>query len=394
MHNRHFINQISSRIKRPLWGIALAAPLLGGLVWSHVAFSAPQGLQLSSSQQLSMGMAFTELKPADSVTSYGYPALLSLPAPHIQLLATPVDGLVTRILKVHGAVKAGEAIVELQSAELLKLQKTYLATLSELVVAEAEVSRARKLIQAGSVSQKQLQSAESQVTKLKQQAQQQSQDLLLMGMAEEALARLQNANRLQSPIIAIRAPADGELFELSLSAGTRLQAGEPVAKFAELDMLVAGVNVPIEVAKTLHVGQAARLLQQGTVGEIAYISHQADPLTQQVEVHCRFPNPQLQLTVGALVEVSFINEVTAGRHFAVPLSALTNVDGQTTLFMRSPLDSAQIRPLAVEAVEQPGQTAVVTFMDDAPVDIERWSVLSMGTAAMLSVMAAQTEAGE
>lgn len=381
----------SAPLKRLLGQLAVALPLC----WLVPPVQA-EPLAVTPAQQASMGVAFSQLEPVGEALSYAYPALLSLPAPHIQMLSTPVDGQVTRILKVHGAVKAGEAIVELQSAELLKLQKTYLATLSELAVAEAEVNRARKLIQAGTVSQKQLQSAESQVMRLKQQAQQQAQDLLLMGMAEESVARLQATNRLQPPTFAIRAPADGELFELTLSTGTRLQAGEAVGKFAELDRLVAAVHVPIAVAKTLQAGQAARLMQQGIVGEIAYVSHQADPLTQQVEVHCLFPNPQLQLTVGALVEVSFVTNMANGRHFSVPLSALTQVDGQTYLFLRSPHDAGQISLLAVEAAEQPGQTAVVAFKDGAPEDVAQWRVLSLGTAAMLSVLAAQTEteAGE
>lgn len=353
-----------------------------------------QMLPLTQEQQQAMGLHFADLSPLSELKSYAYPANLELPMAHTQWLAAPMDGLVTQIFKVHGSVEQGEAIVELQSADLLKRQENYLATSADLKVVQQEAKRARSLVQSGVVSKKQLLATESRLATLKQQVQQLEQDLILMGMSQEAVSQLKQTHRLQPATLTIKAPEKGELFDMQVAVGMRLQMNTPIARFAELDRLVAGVFVPIEIAKTLKVGQKALIFNKHVAGEIAYISHQADPMTQTVEVHCLFPNDGGQLTAGALERIEFIHETGDNTYYEVPANAVTSLDGQPVIFLLDKRNNYWIRVQPVTRFDQANQRVAVALQGDKPKDLSQWQVLTHGSAAMLSVLAATEEGAE
>lgn len=382
MQVESFLNQFNQTLKK---GFAFTA--LSTLLWMGQPMAADT-VPLNASQQKSMGFEFQPLQQATEMKSYAYQANLSLPGAHIQLLTAPMDGLVSKILRVHGEVAKDEPIIELMSPDLLKAQKDYLATLSDLKVVQQEVKRARNLIQSGVVSKKQLLASESRVTTLTQQAQQQQQDLQMMGMAEEAIAKLKQTNRLQPAILTIKAPDAGQLYDLEVSTGMRLQMNQPIAKFAELDVLVAEVFVPIAETKKLHVGQVARIGSKGVDGEIAYISHQANPMTQMIEVHCKFPNKDRNLTSGALEKIQFIEPLQAPNAFIVPLKSVIEMDGQSVVFLRSVDSADKILVQPVKRVDQADNTSVIFMQGQVPSNLSAWQVMTKGAVAMLSVVAA------
>lgn len=383
-------DRLTATWRKSLLGAAMAVVLTSfaaNPVW------ALSEVDLSESQQQALGMAFAPLIEVKTFQSYGYPATLELPMAHTQWLTAPMDGLVTQLFKAHGPVKQGEPILELLSSDLLKRQELYLATRADWKVVQQEVQRVRSLVQSGVVAQKQLLATESRLQTLQQQLQQQEQELLMMGMSESSLASLKQTHRLQPAKLIIKAPADGELYELQVAVGMRLQSGAPLAHFAELDQLVAGVFVPLEVAQSLQVGQPVRVRSKGVVGEIAYISHQADPQTQRVEVHCLLPNTDRRLSAGALEQIEFVYE-TSNPLYELPAQAITQMEGQTVIFLRSREQTQRIRMQAVQRIDQPGQRAVVSVQGEHPADLSQWQVLMRGSAAMLSVWAAQEEGAE
>lgn len=377
-----FLNQFNRNLKK---GVGLT--ILSSLLWAGQV-SAADTVPVNTSQQEAMGLQFQALEPATEMRSYAYQANLALPGAHIQLLTAPMDGLVTKIIRVHGDVAKGEPVVELMSPDLLKAQKEYLATLSDLKVVRQEVKRARSLIQSGVVSKKQLLASESRVTTLTQQAQQQEQDLQMMGMADSSVSELKKTNKLQPALLTIKAPDAGQLFDLEVSTGMRLQMNQPIAKFAELDVLVAEVFVPIDDASKLHVGQTARIVSKGVDGEIAYISHQANPMTQMVEVHCKFPNTDRKLISGALEAVQFVEPLQSSEAFSVPLSSVIEMDGRSVVFLRSVKEEGKILVQPVKRMDQADQTSVIWLLGDKPANPQEWQVLTKGAVAMLAVVSA------
>ncbi|MDX1348404.1 MAG: efflux RND transporter periplasmic adaptor subunit [Thiomicrorhabdus chilensis] len=387
MQTNQYLNQLNQSFKKNLGLTAMSVALwIGGTL----PLAAADIIALDNTQQEAMGFQFSPLERVTEVRSYAYPATLSLPEPHQQMLTAPMDGLVTQVFRVHGSVSEGEPVIELLSSDMLKSQKEYLTTLSELKVVQQELKRARSLVQSGVVSKKQLQATESRMNSLNQQAQQQQQDLQLMGMSDAAIGELKRSNRLQPALLTIKAPDNGELFDLTVKKGMRLTMNQPIAKFAELDKLVAEVFVPINESRKLKLGQKVRIQAESAEGKIAYISHQADPMTQSVEIHCVFPNANGNLISGALQSVEFISELPQQAAFKVPQTAVIEANGQTVIFLRKQGEKASLMMQAVTRIEQPGQMAVVIPLEQASgtLNFDQWQVMTRGAVAMLSVLSA------
>lgn len=331
------------------WAATLALPIFSGMAQGAA-------IALDQAQIDAMGLTFQSPETITQVEGYPYPAMAAIPANRQTTIAAPANGLVREVHVVHGDVHAGTPIITLESATLLAAQQDWLTTLADLSLAQSEYKRAKSLREAGSLSQKKFLQAENRYTVLKRQQQMQKRQLLYLGLSPEQLQTLEKTRKLIADIT-LEAPHDGVLFDLMVTPGDRVEAGATLARVGATDQIVVDVDVPLDEAATLEVGQTAIAQNRPRQGRIAFIDRRANPLTQRVTIHALFDNSDGAFRPGELLRLQFVSPLAKQRTaWRLPVRGVIEVEGVPTIFLRR---NDGLEPLAVELLMRDSRFAVV-----------------------------------
>ena len=317
-----------------------AIPFLYTLLWVTSLMTpwqvqAAETLTLAPEKQAFLGIQTAPVKSLSSFPGARYLGEAILPPDQTFLVTSPLSGMVTNVVHIHGPVKKGDVIAELQSPELLKAQKNFLNTLSDLKAAQADLNRAKRLSQNGVVSTKKYQQSEANLKKIQQIKLQQKQDLALLGMEDSAIRQLEKTHRLQPAIIQIKAPVEGELYDLNISSGQRLSTNQPIISVAQITPIVVEAKIPLKEAQQLTMEQTAQLVDPAVKGKIEYIPNFADPMTQTVNVHIEFDNQDKLLRPGQMVQLNFIFEQQDGGYlYQVNRGAISQYNNQDVIYLQ------------------------------------------------------------
>ena len=175
-----------------------------------------------------------------------HPAVVVADPRRIETVVVKINARVVgmRPLYVGKAVARGEVLAELESAEMVTVQNTYLSILNNLnAVQEASVTAPQKLIEARLA-------------------------LRWRGMAAADIDKLE-ATRQPLKRIAIRAPASGVLYNLNISNDQILNAGVQTGLFTAAGIMVASVAASdafvVEAAVPLDTARRLRAADDATV---------------------------------------------------------------------------------------------------------------------------------
>jgi multidrug efflux pump subunit AcrA (membrane-fusion protein) len=123
----------------------------------------------------------------------------------------------------------------------------------------------------------------------------------------------------------IHSPIDGVISERPLYAGEMASAGAPLLTVMDISRVVARVNVPLDQASFIAVGQAATVaLSDGSIetpGKVIVVSPAADAGSTTVQVWVQAENPGERLKPGRAVRVSIV-AATLPKAVVVPVAAL------------------------------------------------------------------------
>ncbi|WP_319381120.1 efflux RND transporter periplasmic adaptor subunit [Thiomicrorhabdus sp.] len=358
--------------------------LVSAMVWVWSSAASAQGLQVNEQQRQAMGLETQIVQSVSQIPSALFPAEAIMPLNTLRALSSPTAGQISEIKIVHGPVKRGETVLRMQSAPLLAMQNTYLATLADLDVAKSQARRSQELYDNGVASVKRLQADKAQLRKLRNELNRQVQEMRLLGMEQASLQALKTEGRLQSSELDLKAPVDGQLFDMKVRLGERVEANQVLFSLGEVDPIVLVVRAPLKVAKALSEGLSVAIEGSDKVGVVAHIDPVVDAMTQTADVHIRVENQDGELQAGQYLKVRFL-QPAAGKVFQVPVQALTSFDGSNALFVER---KEGIEALAVEVLSvSDGYLFFRPLSDSAEV----MSVYSRGTSAIKSALEAESQ---
>jgi multidrug efflux pump subunit AcrA (membrane-fusion protein) len=290
---------------------------------------------------------------------------------------------VQRFLVNRGAhVKAGQLLAVLENRDLLanvaankgqvaqaqaNLQTTEKVTVPESVVkartdvqsAEAAADAAKKvlesrqrLFQEGALARKLVDDAAvvyAQATAQLATAQEHLRTLQAAGtqaQIESARAQVEAAQgqyrsaEAQVAYSEVRSPGTGIVADRPLYPGDMAAAGTPLMVIVDISRLVARVNVPVNEAAAVKIGQLATVtLAAGGPeypGKVSVVSPAADPSAATIQVWIELPNPNEQLKPGATAHAAIVTE-TLKNASLVPASAiLPGEEGGTAVLVITP----------------------------------------------------------
>lgn len=238
-------------------------------------------------------------------------------------LSSRVPGTVCRVVKnVGDQVRVGDILAVVDAVDVGRAKTELIRALAQETLQEKTLIRLTSLSSSGIVPGRRAQEAEAEYAHARAQvlsAQQSLQNLglpvnveQLRGLSEAEL--VEHLRRLGLPeallhdldsrdptanALPIRAPMDGIIVARQVVAGEVVDASRVLFQVADTRQMWLTLNVPLEEAARLAMGQPVRFHPDGNhgevVGNLVWISTAADPETRMVTVRAELPNPSGRL---------------------------------------------------------------------------------------------------
>lgn len=293
-------------------------------------------LLLTDAQYQSLGLQVAQAKQVAQYPTQNFPAQAMFHPKAIRTLSAPLSGKVSRLHVVHGSVSKGQVIAEIESTDLLALQSQLLSVSSDFKVFKSELERVKKLRQSGAASAKKLQQAQADVDKLYAEKIQQKNALQLLGFSKKSIQKLLSSQKIQSSVLFIVSPIDGQIFDLTIRLGERVSENQPLFSLGETNPMLLKVKVPVALANRLKKGDQADVSGLG-LGIIEHIDPDVDAVTQAVDIHVELDNSTHRIRPGQRFQVKFLmsnQDSQAHAVYQVPLNAISQFDGETVVFIK------------------------------------------------------------
>jgi multidrug efflux system membrane fusion protein len=175
---------------------------------------------------------------------------------------------------------------------------------------------------------------------------------------EQAKAQVATA-RNQSAYTALVAEADGVITAVNLEPGQVVAAGQPVMRFARPEEKEVAISVPesrfaeLRDATGIRIGVLAAP-ERHYRGRIREVAPTADPATRTFAVKISVLDANGAVRLGMTANVA-LGDAPAGEVIALPLTALTQVDGKPAVWVFDPRSSkVNLRPVVVGAYREDG----------------------------------------
>lgn len=368
---------------RQRFGQGLAS-VLACVAVSAGAAAPAEGLNLTAQQVAALGVTSVPLSQS-AQGGLTVSAQLRLPAQQQQVLAAPVSGLVTAIQADTGAqVRQGQWLVRLRSTQAQALRRDALQAGSQQELAERSLQRDEQLMSEGLIAQSRLDQSRTQARVARLTAQQQQQ---AVGQA------LGSAQVSPNGEITLVAPMSGQVAELMVSVGQRVEEAAPLLKLANLQELSVELQVPVQQAQGLQAGQTVQVLLAGgsaapgsgeLVATVVSIAPLLDERTQSVTVRARLRQTASgSLRPGQWVQARLQSAAMAPR---LPESAIVTLtaSGEQAVFLEEA--PGRYRLQRVTVLGRQGSDMVVQGLPEGKAGAAAVRVVTQGTAALKALL--------
>jgi cobalt-zinc-cadmium efflux system membrane fusion protein len=334
------VPQISAALRGAISAITGART---GATSDLVDKSAQEGLVKLTSEQIAAAHIQTARVQGGALTQrLVVPAAITPDPDRIGRVAARVMGTVAEMRKKLGdSVKKGEVIAVIDSREVADAKSEYLAALANFSLQEAIFQREKGLFDKKIIAEQLFLRTKTVFTEARLRLDLARQKLASLDIGDAEVQSLPN-----QPVAALRrkeipAAISGRVIERLVNLGQPV-GGEGQAKelyvLADLSEVEADLAVPIADLASVHEKQRVRITgSEGRVydGEVVFINAMITPETRTGHVIASFPNPDFSLHPGSLVNAEIDLARTAVKT-RIPRSALQLVNGERSVFVRSP----------------------------------------------------------
>lgn len=308
------------------------------LLQTAVANAAGETLSLSDAELGRLGVVFAAPEAAAWVEVAAGPAEVVIPPTRQVVVGPSVSGILSRLLVAEGdTVEAGQAIAEVESNELLALQRDYINAFAGNELAAVQLQRDRDLRADGIIAERRLQETSAAATAASVALDQSRQQLQLAGMSKKELESLARGRQLSSTLT-LRSPLSGIVVRQLSPLGSQVDAMGPVFRVADIATLWLEVRVPQQQAAAIAPGMhvIAPDFDERLYAEIFHVGPVVDEASQTVLIRAATDNAQLSLRPGQFLSARIVAGAAGeDRTYVVPSRAVVR-DGESSLvFVRT-----------------------------------------------------------
>jgi cobalt-zinc-cadmium efflux system membrane fusion protein len=255
-------------------------------------------------------------------------------------VASPVSARVIRALVRPGdAVKAGQALVELHSPELVQERAGLEAARSRLELARKNAERKRALAADRLVPERELIEAESALTEAD------------AGYKVAASALRKFGPAAGEAVLAIRSPIAGTVIERSLVQGQLADPSKTLFRIGDLSTLWLHAHVFERDAVRVQTGRTATatfaaLPGKSTEAIIQWIGREVNASSRTIDIRLDVPNPDGMLRPGMSATVSIpLGDIGPSAVVTIPAAAVQRVGASWAVFIPHGPGAFAIRPI-------------------------------------------------
>lgn len=351
----------------------------------------PLKISMNASQLQAGRVTFAAARALESgpaPAGAGYSLRLSgrtvVPNAALEQVLAPVEGRVEALLVDPGQnVRAGQALVRIRSAQVLELQREFIAARARAQLAGSRAQRDQQLNTEGIISRNRLLESQAAATEAEAALRAQAQMLRLAGFSASALDRIQDAGDI-SPAVTLAASRAGRVLQQSAQAGQSVMPGDPLLQVASLDRLWVQMQATRDQAQGIRSGDAVAVAGCPEPGRIIASAVQLDAQSQTVTVRAEIPRAADCMAPNQFVEAQVSPRAAAGL-LAVPDSSVVQHAGSSYVFLRV---SDGVQPVAVTVERRANGSAWIRGKLDAGAQVAssglaaiKGSWLGLGAAA-------------
>lgn len=340
-----------------------AAVLMLGTALMATAAAAPEPLlQLTPRQRQASGLVIEAARAAgDRSATIGsraqvLPGRVVIPNDRRDLLIAGVTGrLESALVNPGDTVKAGQPLLRLYSAELVGLQRAYLAASGAAALAGKRLTRDEALFADGIIAESRVQDSRDQALQSAAALQEQRQLLSLAGMSKTSIESLRSANDL-SPRVTLTAPRGGVVLEQPVEVGAQVDTGTALLHLAATDRQWVELQATREQLASVAIGDAVEVVGCTAQGKVIAAGGQLDAGTQTALVRAQFSAAGACLAPGQFVQLSIVPAAAPAGSVTLASEAVVQRAGKDYVFVE---ESGGLRPVPVKVLRRQGDVTVL-----------------------------------
>jgi RND family efflux transporter, MFP subunit len=311
----------------------------GTLLFPTSSVASENSIAIATDHIQNLGVVLGKLEPAKQIPLLTAPAKAVVPPSRDYLVSSSQSGLITQLnASIGDTVKKGEVLAELNSPDLLTLQREYLKAENALHLGSLFFRRDKKLFEEGVIPERRWQETSSQYHAFASEANEHRQLLEIAGMTDAEIKQLKSGHRLSSRL-KVLSPIAGTVMERMSVAGTRVDMLAPLYRIADLSELWLEINIPQERAAEVKIGDSVQVEnaeQQNAAAmpKIIQISQNVNPENQTVLARAVIKGKQSIIRPGQRINIRIIQTIERPV-YQVPNVAVAQNEGKAYLFIRS-----------------------------------------------------------
>jgi cobalt-zinc-cadmium efflux system membrane fusion protein len=259
----------------------------------------------------------------------------------VAAIGSRISGRVRSVYKFDGdEVRAGEVIAELESAELGNAQAALLAAQAHADAATTNEQRQADLFQNHAASEREAELARAAGAVARAE----------LVAAQQKVRALGGTSGGAVGVLALKTPIDGKVIEMKVSRGQSVEPTSTIARVADLRRVWIQLDVFEREVGHIRKGDAVEISPQTNQsvvvkGEVAHVGDVIDLDTRSAPVRVVVDNADGSLRPGQSVLARIRTGRTTAAAVAVPIDAVTSIDGKATIFVAH--DDTSVEPRTV-----------------------------------------------
>ncbi len=324
--------------------------------------SAGNAIHISQDYLTNLGVVLGKPVPAQQIPILTAPAKVVIPPTQEYIVSASQAGLITKLNAALGDnVKKGDVLAQLNSPDLLSMQRLYLKAVSEMQLSSFTYQRDKKLAEEGVIAERRWQETSSQYNAFVSEVNEHKQLLEIAGMTADEINRLAKTRQLSSQL-SVHAPISGTVMDRMAVAGERMDILAPLYRIANLSELWLEINIPHEHIGSIKIGDQVLVENSPVSAKITLLGQSVNPENQTLLARAVLvPKPELGNQQSALRAGQSINtqiiQASDTAAFKVPNTAIAQNEGRSFIFIRNP-DGFTVSPITV--IGKQGEESIIS----------------------------------
>ena len=301
----------------------------------------PEGLVIIGlEQQRAIGLQDVEVVAQTEPTQIELPGTTAYNPDTLTKVRPRFDALVRAVQVTHGqAVKQGDVLVELYSAQLAEAKTSYQASRTQYDHDKRLLDVRAPLAKTDAISQNLWADTQNGEIKSRLAFKVARDELLVYGLSDSEIDGLAKADDGGLALMTIRSPANGVVISRDAVPGNIYNPDDIMLVIAPMDQLRVWAYVYESDLPLVGIGRRWTIqfpyLNESVETKVEHVSDQVDPQTHSVHIRGTIGNPSGRFKADMLVKTLLDIPPVEG-HTVIPRKAMVTADGGNFVFVRPP----------------------------------------------------------